>query len=125
MVEFRFSLEKSIIINYQLNLLLNLASLTCIVKRFYIIRIFNNNKVSVDNVGTDETVKVWSPQKRGCYFENERYLRYFRIYTKNNCERECDTNNTYDMCGCAQLSQPSESPAEVPYVVLMTTWLFL
>lgn len=81
----------------------------------------------VNNTGTDETVKVWSPQKRGCYFENERYLRYFRIYTKNNCERECDANNTYDICGCAQLSQPSESPI-VPYVstyVVAMTWSFI
>uniref|UniRef100_A0A1B6MTT3 Uncharacterized protein n=1 Tax=Graphocephala atropunctata TaxID=36148 RepID=A0A1B6MTT3_9HEMI len=55
---------------------------------------------------TDDEVKVWNPVKRGCYFENERYLRYFRIYTQRNCERECDSNNTFKHCGCVLISHP-------------------
>jgi D-serine dehydratase len=30
--------------------------------------------------------------KRQCYFNNERYLRFFRYYTQNNCETECLAN---------------------------------
>ncbi|XP_054276753.1 pickpocket protein 28-like [Macrosteles quadrilineatus] len=55
---------------------------------------------------TDDVVKVWNPMKRGCYFERERYLRYFHIYTQRNCERECDSNNTYANCGCVSFSHP-------------------
>lgn len=59
-------------------------------------------------LGTDDVVKVWNTVKRGCYFENERYLRYFRIYTQRNCERECDSNNTFSFCGCVLASHPSK-----------------
>ncbi|KAG8314004.1 hypothetical protein J6590_102208 [Homalodisca vitripennis] len=57
---------------------------------------------------TDDEVKVWNPLKRGCYFENERYLRYFRIYTQRNCERECDSNNTFKHCGCVLINHPRD-----------------
>uniref|UniRef100_A0A336M0C7 CSON006509 protein n=1 Tax=Culicoides sonorensis TaxID=179676 RepID=A0A336M0C7_CULSO len=35
-----------------------------------------------------------APEERGCYFANERYLRFFKEYSQNNCELECLTNAT-------------------------------
>ncbi|RZC40023.1 ASC domain containing protein, partial [Asbolus verrucosus] len=35
-------------------------------------------------ITTSPSIKKYSPKKRGCYFQEERYLRYFKIYTSAN-----------------------------------------
>uniref|UniRef100_A0A2S2QDE3 Sodium channel protein Nach n=1 Tax=Sipha flava TaxID=143950 RepID=A0A2S2QDE3_9HEMI len=40
------------------------------------------------------------PAKRSCYFQNERKLKFFKIYTQKNCILECRSNNMLDKCGC-------------------------
>ena len=40
--------------------------------------------------------------RRGCYLKNEKPLKFFKIYTKNNCRSECLANKTLEVCGCAQ-----------------------
>lgn len=40
-------------------------------------------------IETEESLRSFSPDHRNCYFENERKLNYFKIYTQNNCEIEC------------------------------------
>ncbi|XP_035900497.1 pickpocket protein 28-like [Anopheles stephensi] len=57
-------------------------------------------------ITTSKNVKSYSAQKRRCYYPQERYLRFFRIYTKRNCELECLANFTLHMCGCVQYSMP-------------------
>uniref|UniRef100_A0A182MXN6 Pickpocket n=1 Tax=Anopheles dirus TaxID=7168 RepID=A0A182MXN6_9DIPT len=57
-------------------------------------------------ITTAPNVMAYSPSKRLCYYTHERYLRYFRIYTKRNCELECLANFTLHMCGCVQFSMP-------------------
>ncbi|CAH1368714.1 unnamed protein product [Tenebrio molitor] len=39
-------------------------------------------------------------EKRQCFFQDERPLRYFRSYTKRNCRLECQSNHTLNMCHC-------------------------
>jgi acid-sensing ion channel, other len=46
--------------------------------------------------------------KRQCYFSDERYLRFFRHYTQNNCEIECLANMTLSKCGCLMFFMPSK-----------------
>ncbi|XP_047997216.1 2-amino-3-ketobutyrate coenzyme A ligase, mitochondrial isoform X1 [Leguminivora glycinivorella] len=55
---------------------------------------------------TSEGLKGYAPNKRGCYFPEDRYLRFFRIYTQRNCELECSSNFTAKMCGCVPLYMP-------------------
>lgn len=38
---------------------------------------------------TDENLKNYSPDIRGCFYENEKKLKYFKIYSRRNCELEC------------------------------------
>jgi amiloride-sensitive sodium channel len=45
--------------------------------------------ITPELVQTDESLRSFSPEKRGCYFEGERKLEYFKVYTKRNCEFEC------------------------------------
>jgi hypothetical protein len=40
--------------------------------------------------------------RRGCYLPNEKPLKFFKFYTKNNCRSECLANKTLAACGCAQ-----------------------
>uniref|UniRef100_A0A182U161 Uncharacterized protein n=1 Tax=Anopheles melas TaxID=34690 RepID=A0A182U161_9DIPT len=41
---------------------------------------------------TSQSAADFSWEKRQCFFNNERYLRYFKIYNQDNCELECLTN---------------------------------
>ncbi|KAG5683736.1 hypothetical protein PVAND_013001 [Polypedilum vanderplanki] len=54
---------------------------------------------------TDE-LKKYLPEKRGCYFEGERQLKFFKSYTKAHCDFECMTNYTLEVCGCVKFSMP-------------------
>lgn len=58
-------------------------------------------------VTTSAGLKNYSPNKRKCFFELERQLRFFKMYTQNNCEVECLANYTKQECGCVKFSMPS------------------
>ncbi|XP_063697997.1 pickpocket protein 28-like [Culicoides brevitarsis] len=46
-------------------------------------------------IRTDEKLKeVFTPEERGCYFEDERPLKFFKKYSQSNCELECLTNGS-------------------------------
>lgn len=51
-------------------------------------------------VTTSNDLRHYKPAQRQCFFESERQLRYFKMYTKTNCEMECLFNFTKKMCGC-------------------------
>jgi hypothetical protein len=55
---------------------------------------------------TNENLRKFKPNIRNCYFENERELKFFTNYTKNNCDFECMTNFTLKTCGCVHFSMP-------------------
>ncbi|XP_062557741.1 pickpocket protein 28-like [Armigeres subalbatus] len=44
--------------------------------------------------------------RRQCYFSGERYLRYYKIYNRNNCLDECISNITFRECGCVGIASP-------------------
>ncbi|RZC36788.1 pickpocket protein 28 [Asbolus verrucosus] len=64
-------------------------------------------------ITTSESVKVYNPKKRECYFPSERHLKYFKIYTSLNCMMECLTNYTFDNCGCVNFFMPRENGTQV------------
>ncbi|XP_055840713.1 pickpocket protein 28-like [Episyrphus balteatus] len=55
---------------------------------------------------TSEGLRHYTPERRQCYYQNERYLRYFTKYTQANCELECLANQTLAKCGCVKFSMP-------------------
>ncbi|CAG9804614.1 unnamed protein product [Chironomus riparius] len=61
----------------------------------------------------DEGMRKFPPQTRGCYFEGEKKLKYFKTYTKGLCEYECMTNYTFKECGCVKFSMPRTSSTPV------------
>ncbi|XP_055590905.1 pickpocket protein 28-like [Uranotaenia lowii] len=55
---------------------------------------------------TSESVQSYQPKRRKCFFDHERYLRFFRVYTQSNCEHECLANFTIRRCGCVAFYMP-------------------
>ncbi|XP_053679171.1 pickpocket protein 28-like [Anopheles nili] len=64
-------------------------------------------------ITTSANVQEYNPSKRLCYYTHERHLRYFRIYTKRNCELECLTNFTLHMCGCVLFAMPHTADVRI------------
>lgn len=69
-----------------------------------------NNFVQIDItpivIKTQDGLRGMSPQKRNCCFEDECPLKFFRIYSKNNCLMECYTKIMYKMCNCSSFELP-------------------
>ncbi|XP_037941120.1 pickpocket protein 28-like [Teleopsis dalmanni] len=63
-------------------------------------------------VVSTENLHDFSPEKRQCFFNDERYLRFFRAYSQSNCQTECLANFTISKCGCAKFWMPK--PLDVP-----------
>lgn len=47
-----------------------------------------------------DELKFWPAKKRNCLLAGEKKLKYFRIYTRNNCEDECLSKAVHETCGC-------------------------
>lgn len=58
-------------------------------------------------MATDQ-MKTYRPERRKCYFEGEKRLKYFEHYTKRNCEFECLINITQALCSCSRFDFPRE-----------------
>jgi acid-sensing ion channel, other len=52
--------------------------------------------ITPEIIKTDADLRSYEPEKRGCYFEGEKKLKYFKVYTKRNCEFECLAENLYN-----------------------------
>ncbi|KAJ2952351.1 hypothetical protein O0L34_g4636 [Tuta absoluta] len=66
------------------------------------------NRLSTANSLIDYTAEA-----RQCYFPEDRKLRYFNIYTSNNCRLECQSNYTYQKCGCVWFHMPHNDSNEI------------
>jgi acid-sensing ion channel, other len=53
--------------------------------------------VTPEIVTTDPGLRSYEPKKRGCYFEGEKKLKYFKVYTRRNCESECLSGTLFKM----------------------------
>ncbi|XP_070505954.1 pickpocket protein 28-like [Chironomus tepperi] len=60
--------------------------------------------ISAEVSHNEDSLKEFPPETRGCYFDGEKHLMFFKAYTKGNCEYECMSNLTYKKCGCAMFS---------------------
>jgi len=49
-----------------------------------------------------------SKDSRGCYMDKEYNLTHYRVYNKENCQRECVAEFIMNKCECALLSASSK-----------------
>ncbi|KAJ3646109.1 hypothetical protein Zmor_023713 [Zophobas morio] len=64
-------------------------------------------------ITTSSRVKTYNYERRKCFLSNERQLRYFKNYTASNCNLECLTNYTLDVCGCVNFYMPRENGTKI------------
>lgn len=64
-------------------------------------------------IRSDESLKALQAFDRKCYFEGERKLRFFKIYTKRNCEIECFSNFSLEECKCVSFDIVRDSDTRV------------
>ncbi|KAJ8916854.1 hypothetical protein NQ315_005861 [Exocentrus adspersus] len=57
-------------------------------------------------IKTSAGVKMFDPTKRDCYFQSERTLKFFKIYTQENCLIECKANFILELCNCVGFYMP-------------------
>jgi hypothetical protein len=50
----------------------------------------------------DEALHAYPVEKRGCYLPEEKVLKFFKVFSKENCRTECLANKTLSVCGCVQ-----------------------
>lgn len=55
---------------------------------------------------TNPSLKNYKPERRNCFYSYERLLKFFKIYTKTNCETECLANFTLKSCECTPFFMP-------------------
>ena len=64
-------------------------------------------------VVTSDVLKSYKPDVRKCYFDGEKTLKYFKSYTKLNCDLECLSNFTQLTCGCVKFGMPFDNTTEI------------
>ena len=64
--------------------------------------------VKPNMITTSEGLADYAPDRRQCYFNDERQLKFFKVYTQSNCELECLANYTINECGCVKFSTPRD-----------------
>ena len=45
--------------------------------------------ITPEVIKSEESLRKFTPKKRNCYFEGEKVLKMFKIYSRKNCEMEC------------------------------------
>ncbi|XP_070504562.1 uncharacterized protein [Chironomus tepperi] len=61
-----------------------------------------NMKIEPQYNTIDESLDDFDPIDRNCYLENEHELKFFKVYTKVNCEQECLSNLMFSKCNCVE-----------------------
>lgn len=69
--------------------------------------------VKVNMMTTSPNLKSYDPEIRQCFFDGEKKLKFFQIYTQSNCEIECLSNFTLKTCGCVKFSMPHDSDTAI------------
>lgn len=55
---------------------------------------------------TSDGLRDYMTNRRTCFYDGERRLRFYKFYTDINCEVECLANVTEMICGCVIFSSP-------------------
>ncbi|XP_015839368.1 pickpocket protein 28-like isoform X2 [Tribolium castaneum] len=71
----------------------------------------NNEKkyrfeIKPEAIISDSSLIDYNPQRRKCFYSYERPLKFYKIYTRRNCETECLANFTLKSCGCIPYYMP-------------------
>jgi Amiloride-sensitive sodium channel len=57
-------------------------------------------EISPQQTLISDELKQMSFERRNCYLGDEKSLELFKVYSKQNCEHECQTAAFAKLCGC-------------------------
>ncbi|XP_013191452.2 pickpocket protein 28-like [Amyelois transitella] len=66
-------------------------------------------EVSPITYKTDVGLRVLDPERRQCYFQNERKLEYFQFYTETNCKMDIFIRESVLQCNCSLFNWPRKA----------------
>lgn len=69
--------------------------------------------VKPNMITTSSGLADYAPERRQCYFNDERQLKFFKVYTQSNCELECLANFTLAKCDCVKFSMPRDNQTRI------------
>ncbi|XP_025203158.1 pickpocket protein 28-like [Melanaphis sacchari] len=72
---------------------------------------------------TNKELIPWDSKIRHCYFQNESKLKFFKVYTKNNCILECRSSSVLSQCGCVPFYYLRMKNTPVCGPAKMSCWL--
>jgi acid-sensing ion channel, other len=75
----------------------------------YVILHYSLAEVTPELTLLSSGLKSQSVEKRNCFFNDERPLRYFKVYSKENCKQECGSLQVASTCGCVPFYLISKS----------------
>jgi hypothetical protein len=64
-------------------------------------------------IQTDSDLKRLKPLIRNCYFDDERKLKYFKIYSLSSCQLECQSFIFFNHCNCIPFFLPRNDHMKV------------
>lgn len=64
-------------------------------------------------IRTASQLKNYTPERRECYFNAENPLKYFKVYTKENCELECLAEYSKMLCNCIPYWMPRQNDSKI------------
>ncbi|GLV34808.1 pickpocket 26 [Carabus blaptoides fortunei] len=64
-------------------------------------------------ITTSKNVMYIPPETRNCYFSYEKTLRFYKMYTEDNCEIECLANVTQQLCQCLPFYSPRDNKTDI------------
>lgn len=82
---------------------------------FYSIPLNHQTTIAVKphSIYSSKDVKGYDPESRKCYFNDEKFLKYFKVYSKSSCELECLSNYVLSTCGCVKFSMARDNTTQV------------
>lgn len=64
-------------------------------------------------ITTSAGLTDYAPERRQCFFNDEKFLKFFKVYTQSNCELECLANFTLRACDCVKFSMPRDNQTSI------------
>ncbi|KAF2903802.1 hypothetical protein ILUMI_02379 [Ignelater luminosus] len=69
--------------------------------------------VKPNMISASNDLKQYDPEERQCYFIGEKKLKFFKMYTQQNCLLECVTNFTEYICECVGFYMPHDNSTPI------------
>ena len=84
-------------------------------KQFYSIPLQKETTIAVrpHSIYSSKDVQEYDPMSRQCFFNHEKSLKFFNVYSKSSCALECLSNFTFASCGCVKFSIPRDNVTKV------------